>query len=102
MTETLGSAGKATDKAKNNPLTDVPHSEAADRLKSELQEHVSAQAQHMLVGVGRKLGETTRRLNDIAEANTPDFVKLALYSGRKLADRKGPLRSALEVGAGRA
>ncbi|MEU0424092.1 SRPBCC family protein [Streptomyces canus] len=102
MTETLGSAGKATDKAKNNPLTDVAHSEAADRLKAELQEYVSAQAQRMLVGVGRKLGETTGKLNDIAEGNSPGFAKLALDGGRKLAEGKGPLRSALEVGAGRA
>ncbi|WP_266391812.1 SRPBCC family protein [Streptomyces canus] len=106
MTETLGSAGKATDKAtdkaKNNPLTDVAHSEAADRLKAELQEYVSAQAQRMLVGVGRKLGETTGKLNDIAEGNSPGFAKLALDGGRKLAEGKGPLRSALEVGATRA
>ncbi|MFL5995011.1 MAG: SRPBCC family protein, partial [Streptomyces sp.] len=103
MTETLGSAGKATDKAKNNnPLTEVAHSEAADRLKCELQEYVSAQAQRMLVGVGRKLGETTGKLNDIAEGNSPGFGKLALDGGRKLAEGKGPLRSALEVGAGRA
>src|SRR6478735_6093876 len=89
MTETLGSAGKATDKAKNNPLTDVAHSEAADRLKTELQEYVSAQAQRMLVGVGRKLGETTGKLNDIAEGNSPGFAKLALDGGRKLAEGKG-------------
>ncbi|MDH6566754.1 putative membrane protein [Streptomyces sp. SAI-117] len=99
MTETLGSA---TDKAKSNPLTDVAHSEAADRLKAELQEYVAAQAQRMLVGVGRKLGETTGKLNDIAEGNSPGFAKLALDGGRKLAEGKGPLRSALEVGAGRA
>ncbi|MET7691652.1 SRPBCC family protein [Streptomyces sp. NPDC005483] len=99
MSDTLGSA---TDKAKNNPLTDVAHSEAADRLKSELQEYVAAQAQRMLVGVGRKLGETTGKLNDIAEGNSPGFAKLALDGGRKLAEGKGPLRSALEVGAGRA
>jgi uncharacterized membrane protein len=80
----------------------VAHSEAADRLKSELQEYVSAQAQRMLVGVGRKLGETTGKLNDIAEGNSPGFGKLALDGGRKLAEGKGPLRSALEVGAGRA
>ncbi|MFI6438636.1 SRPBCC family protein [Streptomyces sp. NPDC050759] len=99
MTETLGSAGNATDKAKNNPLTDVAHSEAADRLKAELQEYVSAQAQRMLVGVGRKLGETTGKLNDIAEGNSPGFAKLALDGGRKIAQGKGPLRSALEAGA---
>ncbi|MDQ0765145.1 SRPBCC family protein [Streptomyces canus] len=102
MTETLGSARNATDKAKNNPLTDVAHSEAADRLKAELQDYVAAQAQRMLVGVGRKLGETTGKLNDIAEGNSPGFAKLALDGGRKLAQDKGPLRSAVEVGATRA
>ncbi|MEU1479871.1 SRPBCC family protein [Streptomyces sp. NPDC005760] len=102
MTDTVGSARDATDKAKNNPLTEVAHSEAADRLKAELQEYVSAQAQRMLVGVGRKLGETTGKLNDIAEGNSPGFAKLALDGGKKLAEGKGPLRSALEVGAGRA
>lgn len=102
MTETLGSARDATDKAKSNPLTDMAHSEAADRLKSELQEYVSAQAQRLLVGVGRKLGETTGKLNDIAEGNSPGFAKLALDGGRKLAEGKGPVRSAVEVGVSNA
>ncbi|MFD5400480.1 SRPBCC family protein [Streptomyces griseorubiginosus] len=102
MTDTVGSARDATDKAKSNPLTEVAHSEAADRLKAEVQEYVAAQAQRMLVGVGRKLGETTGKLNDIAEGNSPGFAKLALDGGKKLAEGKGPLRSALELGAGKA
>ncbi|MFK4104666.1 SRPBCC family protein [Streptomyces sp. NPDC019531] len=102
MTETLGSARNVTDKAKNNPLTDVAHSEAADRLKAEVQEYLSAQVQRMLVGVGHKLGETTGKLNDIAEGNSPGFAKLALDGGRKLAEGKGPMRSAVELGFSRA
>jgi hypothetical protein len=103
MTETLGSARGATDKAtKNNPLTDVARSEAVDRLKGEVQEYLAAQAQRVLVGAGRKLGETTVKLNDIAEGNSPGFAKLALDGGRKLAEGKGPMRSALELGASRA
>src|SRR5919206_3336762 len=106
MTETLGSASSAargaTDKANQNPLTDLAHSEAADRLKAELQDYLAAQAQRLLTGVGRKLGETTGKLNDIAEGNSPGFAKLALDGGRKLAEGKGPLRSALELGASRA
>ncbi|MET8943580.1 SRPBCC family protein [Streptomyces sp. NPDC004542] len=110
MTETLGSAtsaagkaaGGATGAAKNNPLTDLAHSEAADRLKAEVQEYLAAQAQRMLTGFGRKLGETTGKLNDIAEGNSPGFAKLALDAGRKVAEGKGPLRSALEIGASRA
>lgn len=98
MTETLGSAGNATDKAKKNPLTDVAHSEAADRLKAEVQEYLSAQVQRMLVGVGHKLGETTGKLNDIAEGNSPGFAKLALDGGKKIAEGKGPVRSAVELG----
>ncbi|UJV39567.1 SRPBCC family protein [Streptomyces sp. AMCC400023] len=111
MTETLGStAGRATggaaDRAKDatssNPLADVAHSEAVDHLKAEAREYLAAQAQRLLVGAGRKLGETTGKLNDIAEGNSPGFAKLALDGGRKLAEGKGPLRTALEVGAGRA
>ncbi|MXM67939.1 cyclase [Streptomyces sp. HUCO-GS316] len=102
MTETLGSAREATAKTNGSPLTGVGQSEAADRLKAELQEYLSAQAQRLMVGVGRKLGETTGKLNDIAEGNSPGFAKLALDGGRKLAEGKGPLRSALEVGATRA
>ncbi|MFI8835959.1 SRPBCC family protein [Streptomyces afghaniensis] len=103
MTDTLGSATSAANgAAKNkNPLTDVAHSEAADRLKAELQEYLTLQATRMLTGVGRKLGETTNRLNDIAEGNSPGFAKLALESGRKLAEGKGPVRAALETGGSR-
>jgi uncharacterized membrane protein len=98
MTDTLGSATSAANGAKKNPLTDVAHSEAADRLKAELQEYVTLQATRMLTGVGRKLGETTNRLNDIAEGNSPGLAKLALDGGRKLAEGKGPVRAALETG----
>ncbi|MFF3736260.1 SRPBCC family protein [Streptomyces sp. NPDC002566] len=103
MTETLGSATSAAGKAAKgdggNPLSGLAQSEAADRLKAEVQEYLSAQAQRVLTGVGRKLGETTGKLNDIAEGNSPGFAKMALDGGRKLAEGKGPLRSALEVGA---
>jgi uncharacterized membrane protein len=106
MTETLGAARGVTDKAKdqatNNPLTDVAKSEAADRLKAEVQEYLAAQTQRLLMDFGRKLGETTVKLNDIAEGRSPGFAKLALDGGRKLAEGKGPVRSALEVGASRA
>ncbi|MEU1851390.1 SRPBCC family protein [Streptomyces sp. NPDC019990] len=101
MTDTLGSAKSAADGAKKNPLTDVAHSEAADRLKAELQEYLAAQTTRMLTGVGRKLGETTGKLNDIASGNSPGFAKLALDGGRKLAEGKGPLRAALETGGSR-
>ncbi|MES9522597.1 SRPBCC family protein [Streptomyces capoamus] len=106
MTDTLGSAtsaaGKATGGGKENPLSALAHSDAADRLKDEVQEYLSAQAQRMLTGLGRKLGETTVKLNDIAEGNSPGFAKLALEGGRKIAEGKGPVRSALELGASRA
>ncbi|MGW5610094.1 SRPBCC family protein [Streptomyces sp. NPDC003753] len=106
MTDTLGSAtsaaGKATGAATDNPLTHLARGEAADRLKAEAQEYLAARATKLLTGLGRKLGETTVKLNDIAEGNSPGFAKLALDGGRKLAEGKGPLRSALELGASRA
>lgn len=105
MTETLGKAGSAArdnvNGASKNPLADVAHSEAADRLKAELQDYLAAQATRMLSGLGSKLGETTNKLNDIAEGNSPGFAKLAADGGRKLAEGKGPLRSAVELGASR-
>ncbi|MFJ9175271.1 SRPBCC family protein [Streptomyces sp. NPDC102360] len=84
----------------NDALGGLAKSEAADHLKSELQEYLAAQAQRMLMGAGRRLGETTVKLNDIADGNSPGFAKLALDGGRKLAEGKGPLRSAVELGAG--
>ncbi|MFI8533273.1 SRPBCC family protein [Streptomyces aquilus] len=103
MTDTVGSATSAAGgAAKASPLGGVAHSEAADRLKAEAQEYFAAQAQRLLIGAGRKLGETTLKLNDIAEGKSPGFAKLALDGGRKIAEGKGPLRSALEVGASRA
>jgi len=112
MTETLGSAKSATSAASGaageaaggngGPLSGIAHSEAADRLKEEVQEYLAAQATRLLTGVGHKLGDTTSKLNDIAEGNSPGFAKLALDGGKKLAEGKGPLRSALELGASRA
>ncbi|MDN3252770.1 SRPBCC family protein [Streptomyces sp. MA25(2023)] len=102
MTDTLGSAASTAGKAaKKNPLADVARSEAADRLKAEVQEYLAAQATRLLTGVGTKLGETTGKLNDIAEGNSPGFAKLALDGGRKLAEGKSPVRAAFEVGAGK-
>ncbi|WP_328767581.1 SRPBCC family protein [Streptomyces sp. NBC_00286] len=122
MTETLGTAtsrakngvGRAKDQTEQTAqqagggsgvlggVTGVAQSEAADRLKAELQEYLAAQALRLLTGFGRKLGETTGKLNDIAEGNSPGFAKLALDGGRKIAEGKGPLRSAIEVGTSRA
>ncbi|MFJ4466075.1 SRPBCC family protein [Streptomyces sp. NPDC089424] len=103
MTETLGSATSTAGRAaRSNPLSEVAHSEAADRLKAEAQDYLAAQATRLLTGVGRKLGETTGKLNDIADGSSPGFARLALDGGRKLAEGKGPLRTALELGASRA
>jgi uncharacterized membrane protein len=102
MTETLHSARDTAGRATDNPLTGVARSEAADRLRAELQEYLAVQAQRLLIGFGRRLGETTVKLNDMAEGNSPGLAHLALEGGRKLVEGKGPLRSALELGASRA
>ncbi|MGW0709566.1 SRPBCC family protein [Streptomyces sp. NPDC002643] len=105
-TKGVGSAAAATDgvgdTAKSTPLTDLAHSPAMDHLKQEARDYLAAQAQRLLAGAGRKLGETTVKLNDIAEGNSPGFARLARDGGRKLAEGKGPLRATLEAGAGRA
>ncbi|MFE1439578.1 SRPBCC family protein [Streptomyces sp. NPDC058739] len=102
MSEALSNAGNGAGKEAgktSGPFTDLAQSEAAERLKAEVQEYLAAQAQRVLVGAGRKLGETTVKLNDIADGNSPGLAKLALDGGRKLAEGKGPLRTALETGA---
>ncbi|MBC9713378.1 SRPBCC family protein [Streptomyces sp. TRM66268-LWL] len=83
--------------AKDNPVTGLAKSEAADRLKAEAQAFMLAQLERALVGVGHKLGSTTVKLNDIAEGRSPGFAQLALQGGRKLAEGKGPVRSAVEL-----
>ncbi|MFI7382608.1 SRPBCC family protein [Streptomyces sp. NPDC049813] len=85
---------------KANPLKDLAKSQAADRLKSEAQDYLAAQATNLLTGVGRKLGQATTKLNGIADGSSPGFGKMALEGGRKLAEGKGPLRAAVESGAG--
>jgi uncharacterized membrane protein len=104
MTSALGSAGSAASGATKQagPLGGIAQSEATDRLKAEVQEYLTAQAQRLLIGAGRKLGESTVKLNDIAEGKSPGFAKLALDGGRKLVEGKSPLRTALELGASRA
>ncbi|WP_394429096.1 SRPBCC family protein [Streptomyces sp. SGAir0957] len=82
-------------------LGGIAQSQAVDQLKAEFQHYLAAQAERVLVGVGRKLGETTVRLTDIAEGNSPGFAKLALDGGRKIAEGKSPVRAAVELGAGR-
>ncbi|MFC4505029.1 MULTISPECIES: SRPBCC family protein [Streptomyces] len=84
------------------PLSELVQSEAADRLKEEVQEYLAAQAQRMLMGVGHKLGDTTARLNGIAEGGSSGGLGRLLEGGRKLAEGKGPLRSVLELGASHA
>ncbi|MFD9794274.1 SRPBCC family protein [Streptomyces sp. NPDC059070] len=91
MTDTTSGGGRA------EGLVD---SEVTDRLKSELQALALAQLERALTGIGRKLGESTVKLTDIAEGRSPGFAQLALKGGRKVAEGKGPVRTALELGAG--
>ena len=65
-----------------------PDTEITDRLKVELQAYLAAQATRVLTGAGRKLGESTTRLNDIAEGNT-------------VVDRHGPVSFGTKLEAGK-
>lgn len=96
MTETTGTRGTTDTKA---PLG--VSSEAADRLKAELQDYLAVQAQRLLIGTGSRLGEATVKLTDVAEGRSPGLAKMALDGGRKLVEGKSPLRSVMEAGAGR-
>ncbi|MEW2392066.1 SRPBCC family protein [Streptomyces venezuelae] len=82
----------------DSPLSNITKSPAVDRLKEEAQSYLMAQAERMLVGVGHKLGDATVKLNDIADGKSPGFGKLAAQAGKKVAEGKGPVRSALELG----
>jgi uncharacterized membrane protein len=86
------------------PLTglreSVADSPAMDRLKQEAMAFAVAQAERMLVSTGSRLGHATNRLNDLAEGDGLGLRKMALDGGRKLAEGKGPLRSAIEAGTG--
>lgn len=81
---------------------DLPANPATDRLKKEATAFAVAQAERLLISTGRRLGEATARLQDVAEGNSPGLMKVAAAGGRKLAEGKGPLRAAVEVGAGQA
>ncbi|GGW22595.1 SRPBCC family protein [Streptomyces xantholiticus] len=76
-------------------------SEVTDRLQEELRSYLLAHGERMLTGLGRKLGEGTSKLEGIAQGSSPGFARLAADGGRKLAEGKGPVRSAVELGAGR-
>ncbi|MGW8954565.1 SRPBCC family protein [Streptomyces sp. NPDC055709] len=89
------------DTKKANGVLGTLDQEAVDRLKTELQGYALAQTERVLAGLGRKLGESTVKLTDIAEGRSPGFARLALDGGRKLAEGKGPVRAAVEMGASR-
>lgn len=96
MTDTEG-----VTKGAGKSLLSTVDAEKTDRLKAELTHYALAQTERALAGLGRKLGESTAKLDDIAEGRSPGFARLALDGGRKLAEGKGPLRAGVEVGAAR-
>ncbi|MCI3933974.1 SRPBCC family protein [Streptomyces sp. AN091965] len=102
ISDTAGRAtGSGDGEGSGGALSAALHGPGADRLKDEARAYLMAQAERALVGVGRKLGDATVKLNDVAEGRSPGFARLALDGGRKLASGKGPLRSAVELGGGR-
>ncbi|NJQ01335.1 SRPBCC family protein [Streptomyces zingiberis] len=95
MAESRGPASSLKENLAGNP--------AVDRLKQEASAFAAAQAQRLLVSAGQKLGTATNRLTDIAEGRDSGggsgLLKLATEGGKKFAEGKGPLRSAVEMGA---
>ncbi|MEU4889721.1 MULTISPECIES: SRPBCC family protein [Streptomyces] len=87
---------------KGGPVPSLKENPAVDRLKQEASAFAAAQAQRLLVSAGEKLGGATARLTDVAEGRASGgsgLVKLAGDSGKKFAEGKGPVRSAVEMGA---
>ncbi|MBT2482334.1 SRPBCC family protein [Streptomyces sp. ISL-94] len=82
-------------------LSKLKDSPAADRVKQELEAYLMAQAERLLVGAGRSLGRSAAHLNDIAAAEGPGLKSLALDGARKIAQGKGPARTAVELGVKR-
>ncbi|NEB79117.1 SRPBCC family protein [Streptomyces sp. SID14478] len=83
-----------------NPLGAIATGPAVDRLKAEAQAYLMAQVMRLVSGAGQKLDGATGKLTDMAEGQGPGLMKMALSGGKKLAEGKGPLRTAMEVGAG--
>lgn len=81
-------------------LGDLARSPAADRLKSEFQDYLSAQAQSLLAGFGQRLGRGTALLNELAEGDSSGLAKVATDAGRKISEGKSPMRTAVELGGG--
>ncbi|MEU5401354.1 SRPBCC family protein [Streptomyces sp. NPDC005963] len=84
--------------AENARLLSADHP-AVQRIKEEAQDYLAARAEQALSSTGRMLGRATARLNDIADGGGPGLATLAKESGRKTAEGKGPVRTAVEVGA---
>ncbi|MDT0445759.1 SRPBCC family protein [Streptomyces johnsoniae] len=68
-------------------------------MKQEAAAFATAQAERLLVRTSRGLGRATAKLTDIAEGRSTGPVKLAMATGKKTAEGKGPVRAAVEAGA---
>ncbi|NSC20814.1 hypothetical protein FM076_06185 [Streptomyces albus subsp. chlorinus] len=82
-------------------LPDVLAPEVADRLRAAAVEFAAAEAQRLLVELGRALGRAAGVLNAVTEGRSPGFARLALETGRRTAAGKGPVRSVVGAGADR-
>ncbi|MFD7923961.1 SRPBCC family protein [Streptomyces sp. NPDC059740] len=85
---------------KGGLLASLKDNPATDRLKEEANAFAAAQAQRLLMLGGQKLGAATARLQEVADGNGPGLGDLVRQGGKKLAEGKGPVRAAVETGAG--
>ncbi|MFJ8753189.1 SRPBCC family protein [Streptomyces sp. NPDC102441] len=77
---------------------DVAKNPATDRLKEELQNYVSARAQHAVTSLGHKLGEGVGKLADGKDA-PGGAVKSLAKGGKALSEGKSPAQAAFSAGA---
>lgn len=86
------------DSALSKIKDDVVRSPATDRLKEELQNYLTARAQHAVTDLGHKLGEGIGKLAD-QPGGPGAAVKGLAKGGEALGEGKSPAKAALTAGA---
>lgn len=76
---------------------DVADNPATDRLKEELRNYLQARAQHMVTGLGSKLGDTVSKMGDPKQA--AGMAGSLAKGGQALSEGKSPAKAAMAVGA---
>ncbi|WP_234320185.1 SRPBCC family protein [Streptomyces sp. SBT349] len=80
-------------------MSDVAKLSPSDRVRLEAAAFAAVQAERLLLTTAKGLGRATAKLTDIAEGRSTGLVNLAAETGKRTAQGKGVVRSAVEAGA---